>query len=126
MIAQPQCAHRGASAWIAHSKESKTCVSPRTLISIACSYSFPHVSHLAMCVAYPACTRSFADALQRMRLGEADLPAQVRLVAAPALLVGDRDERRDRHRLLVLAERDHGQERRAGVPHGAALDVLGL
>jgi hypothetical protein len=27
-IAQPQCAQRGAIAWIAHSKLSNTCVSP--------------------------------------------------------------------------------------------------
>src|SRR5438046_188389 len=47
MIAQPQCAHRGAIAWIAHSKESNVRAGPAaTLISIALSYSFPQTSHV--------------------------------------------------------------------------------
>src|SRR5687768_13002525 len=49
MIWHPQCAHLGARAWMAHSKLSKTCVSPlarRT--SKHLSYSFPQTSHVGI------------------------------------------------------------------------------
>src|SRR5215213_5847463 len=41
-------------AWIAHSKLSKTCVSPPLVISIVLSYSLPQTSQVAMRCAYPA------------------------------------------------------------------------
>src|SRR3954451_24546677 len=47
MTMHPQWSQRGAIAWIAHSKESKTCVVPPIVISIALSYSFPHISQRA-------------------------------------------------------------------------------
>jgi hypothetical protein len=37
MIRQPQWEQVGASEWIAHSKESNTCVSPSRTISIGLS-----------------------------------------------------------------------------------------
>src|SRR3954447_12632338 len=80
----------------------------------------------SMCAAYPTFERSLAHALKRARPGEADLAAQIRVVAAPPFLVGHGNERRDRHGLLVLAERDHGEKRGAGVADEAPLDVLGL
>jgi len=45
---QPQWAHRGARAWMAHSKQSNT-PSPRAVCTVkACSYSLPQTSHLAI------------------------------------------------------------------------------
>ena len=44
-ILQRQCSQAGASAWIAHSKLSNTCLSPRIVTSNALSYSFPQTSH---------------------------------------------------------------------------------
>src|SRR5581483_8232910 len=57
---QPQCAHTGASAWIAHSKLSKTCVFDAARISKLLSYWFPHTSHCAMrpCRLHPATRQS--------------------------------------------------------------------
>jgi hypothetical protein len=48
MIRQPQCAHVGASAWIAHSKLSNVCVVSPRRTSNALSYSFPQTSQTAM------------------------------------------------------------------------------
>src|SRR5262245_33348262 len=47
-IRQLQCGQTGASAWIAHSKLSKMCRSPRKTTSNALSYSFSQTSHLAI------------------------------------------------------------------------------
>src|SRR4051812_16820633 len=48
MIVQPQCSHLGASLWIAHSKQSNTCVTPAVTTLNASSYSFPQTSHWSM------------------------------------------------------------------------------
>src|ERR687885_1054212 len=46
---QPQCAQVGASAWIAHSKESNTrCSPPAMLTSSILSYSLPQTSQVAI------------------------------------------------------------------------------
>src|ERR671932_808546 len=46
---QPQCAQVGASAWIAHSKESDTrCAPPAMLTAIIVSYSLPQTSQVAI------------------------------------------------------------------------------
>src|SRR5581483_920119 len=57
IILQPQWAQVGAKAWIAHSKESKVCVSPSRVTVNALSYSLPHRLHVAMTIS-PNCTRS--------------------------------------------------------------------
>ena len=48
ITAQPQCAHAGASIWMAHSKLSKICRCPSMITSKDLSYSFPQVSHFAI------------------------------------------------------------------------------
>src|SRR3954451_14446548 len=98
MIAQPQCAQRGATAWIAHSKESKTCVAPPTVISIVLSYSFPHTSHVAI---------AFAS----RPVDEGQSPGSIPRPPAHASL------RRERRR-LARAERGDatGPSRRTGSP----------
>src|SRR4051812_26877022 len=57
MTLQPQCVQAGASAWIAHSKESKVCSRPPIVILNDLSYSLPHTSHFAM--SCPLFTREF-------------------------------------------------------------------
>src|SRR3954462_8193401 len=69
---QPQWSHVGATAWIAHSKESKTCVSPPTVSSIALSYSLPQTSQVAMSAAYPAMARLLSTALRLPADGAGD------------------------------------------------------
>src|SRR6266478_1438128 len=54
-ILQPQCSHSGATTAIAHSKLSKTWVSPSFVISNVLSYSLPHSSHLAIKVLHSNC-----------------------------------------------------------------------
>jgi hypothetical protein len=54
MIMQPQWAHLGASAWMAHSKLSNTCFSFPTSTSNDLSYSFPQTSHLAIFLPFSA------------------------------------------------------------------------
>src|ERR687888_1662070 len=48
MILHPQCAHVGAIAWMAHSKQSNVRLSPPLMISNALSYSLPQTSHFAI------------------------------------------------------------------------------
>src|SRR3712207_4647426 len=54
MTLQPQCAHAGASAWIAHSNESNVPEPPpATSIVIVRAYSLPQTSHVGMAGGYP-------------------------------------------------------------------------
>ena len=48
MMRTPQCSHDGASAWIAHSKLSKTCVFPAITTWNVLSYSLPQPWHFGI------------------------------------------------------------------------------
>src|SRR5205823_14623769 len=70
---QPQCAQAGASAWMAHSKESKVWVSPSIVTLKTLSYSLPHTSHFSM--GPLSCTEVVRDRLTGFRGG---LPGRFR------------------------------------------------
>src|SRR5438552_5247934 len=69
---QPQCSHTGASAWIAHSKLSKTCVSPARYTSKILSYSFPHTSRAPRCSPLPSRLGDLLDRLADLLTADFD------------------------------------------------------
>src|SRR2546430_17059512 len=72
MTRQPQWAHFGASAWMAHSKLSNVCEAPRIVTWNALSYSFPQTSQRAVGMTHlgPNLVAPDADRINRGRSEE--------------------------------------------------------